>query len=521
VIGLLARRTLFDRPKRTAFLLLGFGIAVGVMIVLLSIGEAVLEQARDKDLVGGGDLVLLPEGVDVEVMKVGGATGMFFAIENARFFYRQVLSGPRWRRWMQSVPAPAWPGEPPAPALAAVNPTVSGKLVYMRRAGSDAAPVRVLASGVIPSLERAVRGPEVTPSGAPIAWDDSHADRLWLDPPVDSLYNEMDRFHLPARTLPNLDTWAEWLYFNFAEPRSGAYGFLSFIAAGDIAAGSGRALPLLQIVPPDGAPLRFQGDLPLAPDDIGLDRVALRFGAGTSVVFRDGAYRLQFDWRTPSGDVRGALTVRPIPDLYFPPFPIHASERFVSGYTVPAVRAVAEGWIEAGGRRLELHEAPAYHDHNWGTWRDVHWDWGTAAAGEYALFYGRVEHPELHPGRDGAGLFALLMRARRADERGGVLGLFRPQEISYTWNAPPPLPGNPARVPAALAFSTTGEETYDSLAVTMRVDRVLATAPRPGQQPLVFLQARGAFDIHARIAGAPVEFTAPGAAEVFVPSRTP
>ena len=40
------------------------------MITLLSIGEAVLEQSRDKDLVGGGDLVLLPEGVDVEVAKV-------------------------------------------------------------------------------------------------------------------------------------------------------------------------------------------------------------------------------------------------------------------------------------------------------------------------------------------------------------------------------------------------------------------------------------------------------------------
>lgn len=522
MIGLLARRALTDRPRRTTLLLLGFGISVGVMIVLLSIGEAVLLQARDKDLVGGGDLVLLPQGVDVEVMKVGGATGMFFAIENARFFYRQVLSGPRYAAWLQRIPAPVWPGEDAAPSLAAASPTVNGKLVYVRRAGSQDAPRRVLASGVIPSLERAVRGPDTTPSGAPIAWEDSHADRMWLDPPVDSLYNDMDRFHLPARTLPDLDRWAEWLYFNFTDETSGIYGFLSFIAAGDIAAGHGRALPLLQLVPPNGAPRRFQGDLPLAPGDIAIDRVDLRFGAATRVDFHDGAYHLQLDWESPAGPVRGALTVRPVPDLDFPPFPIHTSERFVSGYTVPAVRAIVNGWIAAGGMRLELHDAPAYHDHNWGTWRDVHWDWGTAAAGEHALFYGRVEHPELHPGREGAGVFAMLLQARRPTERGGVLGLFRPESIVYAWGKAPPLPGDPERVPTSLEFRAAGDlgTQSDSLAVAVRVQRVLATAPRPGEPPLVFLQARGTFDVNARIAGAPLSFRAPGSAEVFVNSAS-
>ncbi len=48
MIGLLARRTLGDRPKRTAMLLLGLGIAVGVMITLLSIGDAILEQSRQQ-----------------------------------------------------------------------------------------------------------------------------------------------------------------------------------------------------------------------------------------------------------------------------------------------------------------------------------------------------------------------------------------------------------------------------------------------------------------------------------------
>ena len=220
--------------------------------------------------------------------------------------------------------------------------------------------------------------------------------------------------------------------------------------------------------------------------------------------------------------MRGALVVRPVRDLYYPPFLIHTSERFVSGYMVPAVRADVNGWIEAGGVRLELHDAPAYHDHNWGTWRDVHWDWGTAAAREHGLFYGRVEHPELRPGRAGAGVFVMLLQARRPTERGGVLGLFRPESIVYAWGKAPPLPGDPERVPTSLEFRAAGDlgTQSDSLAVAVRVQRVLATAPRPGEPPLVFLQARGTFDVNARIAGAPLSFRAPGSAEVFVNSAS-
>ena len=57
------------------------------MIVLLSIGEALLTQARDEKLVGGGDVTVLPEGIDVEVLKTGGLGGMFFSIDHARFVY--------------------------------------------------------------------------------------------------------------------------------------------------------------------------------------------------------------------------------------------------------------------------------------------------------------------------------------------------------------------------------------------------------------------------------------------------
>ena len=80
------------RPYRTLFLLLGFAVGVMVMTVLLSVGTAVLDQAMDEDLTGGGDIVILPAGIDVNVLKTGGVTAMNFDIPNARYLTREVLT---------------------------------------------------------------------------------------------------------------------------------------------------------------------------------------------------------------------------------------------------------------------------------------------------------------------------------------------------------------------------------------------------------------------------------------------
>src|ERR687896_482845 len=119
MIGRLAFRHLTHRPLRSGFLLLGYGLGVGVMIVLLAIGEALLVQARDEKLVGGGDVTVLPDGIDLEVMKTGGVGGLFFSIDHARFVYRQLLAAPRLAR-----------------DVAAVAPQIEGKLLYLRTADS-------------------------------------------------------------------------------------------------------------------------------------------------------------------------------------------------------------------------------------------------------------------------------------------------------------------------------------------------------------------------------------------------
>jgi hypothetical protein len=127
MIGILARRNLSLRPWRSALLLGGFGLGVGVMVVLLAIGEAMLTQARDERLVGGGDVTVLPEGIDVEVMKTGGVGGLFFSINNARFLDLQLLSSPRF-----------------SAETRAVAPQIADKVLYLRTADGR---------------ERAVRGP--------------------------------------------------------------------------------------------------------------------------------------------------------------------------------------------------------------------------------------------------------------------------------------------------------------------------------------------------------------------------
>ena len=144
MIRLLAIRNLTLSPWRTLFLLFGFSMGVAVMIVLLSVGEALMDQAKDEKLVGGGQITVLPEGVDVEVLKTGGLGGLFFSIDHARFIHRQLLASDRL-----------------SDVVSAVAPQIEGKLLYLRAPNGQEASVR--AGGDIPSRTAAVRAGSVAP----------------------------------------------------------------------------------------------------------------------------------------------------------------------------------------------------------------------------------------------------------------------------------------------------------------------------------------------------------------------
>ncbi len=172
--GTLALRHLVVRPGRSLVLLLGYAIGVAVMIVLLSVGDAMLMQSRDVSLVGGGDLTVLPEGIDVEALRTGGMTGMFFGIDRARFVTRQLLGGPRH-----------------ASVVRAVSPILEGKRVAITvrdttwtvRGGGDLPTVAALAGAPL----RVVAG----------RWGDALQDKQWSEPTPQQFYDEIDRFHHP------------------------------------------------------------------------------------------------------------------------------------------------------------------------------------------------------------------------------------------------------------------------------------------------------------------------------------
>src|SRR4051812_24833552 len=185
------------------------------MIVLLSVGEALLAQARDEKLVGGGSLTVLPEGIDVEVLKTGGLGGMFFSIDHARFIYRQLLAAPRLSE-----------------AVTAVAPQIDGKLLYLRTPNGREYAIR--ASGELPSRTRMLGA---LPSVASGAWDDDSLDVRWREPSMAQLRDEVDHFHLPRGSAVGDPSWAEWQYFNVLSNDRRRWAFISFIVGGAIQRG--------------------------------------------------------------------------------------------------------------------------------------------------------------------------------------------------------------------------------------------------------------------------------------------
>jgi len=493
---LLAKRNLAVRPGRTLLFLAGFALAVGVMIALLSVGEAIVEQARDKDLVGGGDLVLVPQGTDVEVLKLGGVTAMFATIPNARFLYRQLLRGPRF-----------------ASDIAAASPTWAGRPVYLRAHGRV---IQSLASAEVPSLARAAAG-----STLPASWRDSAGEARFAQLAGRELYAEMDRWHRPSAAAAASGHWAEWYYFNLSDARTGRYAYLSFFVAGD--PWSGRALGSLsvQVGGRGQAPRRFVCAAPIDSTATPLDDVGARLGPA-SVAFEDGRYRLRarFTDLLGKGPVEVDLAVTPEPRAYYPPIELAGADGFASGYVVPAAIARGDGTITLAGERVVFDGVPAYHDHNWGVWKSTRWDWGQVQSADrsFALVYGAVHAPELESAGQSGRRFALVTA------QDGFLGVLVPREFVYTGWHPGPRAGDVVvQAPTEIAFDAGGED--DSLHVRFRVEDVIASRPIGDARESAsarlgagraFLQMRGTYKVRGRVGGRALSFEAPGAAETFV-----
>ncbi|HEX4933011.1 MAG TPA: hypothetical protein VFV33_07530 [Gemmatimonadaceae bacterium] len=492
----LALRNLVLRPWRSLLLLAGFGLGVGVMITLLSIGEAMVIQSRDEKLVGGGEVTVLPDGVDLEVLKTGGVGGLWFSVANARFVYLQLLASPRL-----------------APLVHAAAPQIEGKLLYLRSPRTGEVAVR--GGGEIPSRSRAVGGAPTLVAGT---WEDDDGDRRWASPNDAQLRHDIDRFHETPATVGQPASWAEWHYFNVLSPDRKRWAFLTFMVGGEVPRGDWGGQLLLTLHEEGKPAQRFSRMVERARVRYSTTDADLRLDDASVRVLPDGRYAVRARVPAETGGAAADvdLIVAPAPRAYFPGTSL-GSGNFVSGYVVAGLRASATGTLCVGGRCERFDGAQAYHDHNWGTWQGVTWDWGAARAGGYTLLYGRVQAPDSLVAD--APLFLYLVDSL------GFRAVFRPRQVQYVDGRTIATPGGPLRVPSrAVMLDARGGDT---LRVELEIEDAVATDTRAttaerGETGLArrlprpwFVQMKGIARLSGRVDGARVAGEGTGFFETY------
>jgi hypothetical protein len=145
---------------------------------------------------------------------------------------------------------------------------------------------------------------------------------------------------------------------------------------------------------------------------------------------------------------------------------------------------------------------PAYHDHNWGVWRAVTWDWGSARGARFNVLYGAVYAPSDTMGAGDTGvprIFVALVDSL------GVRQILRAREVSYR--------GGQGAAPRGFAFTAAREQ--DTLHFRATIDDALATQMRAGGSGRRFLQMRGRFLLDGKIAGVAVSDSGSGFFETY------
>ena len=400
--------------------------------------------------------------------------------------------------------------------MRAVAPQIDDKLLYLTSRDGRERPVR--ASGEIPSATRAVGALPGLSAGA---WVDDSSDRRWARPTTEELENDIDHFHVPPAGIAHRSSWAEWHYFNVLSADGHRWAFISFIVAGDVSrVGKWGGRVLVTLHGDAVRERRFVGEARPSTVVFSTGRADLQIGGSTVRLLPDGQYAV----RAHALEVGGSgvldvdLVIRPTPYAYFPGASI-ASDDFASGYTVPALRANAWGRVCVGGRRRceTFDGTQAYHDHNWGVWRGVTWEWGAARVGQYGILYGRVQPPDSLGAA--APLFVYLVDTL------GFRAVFRPERVFYDDSRVIQLGQRALRVPSRVLLSDV--RGSDTLRLEVTVDDAAATDMRrpitergsadesQGVAHPYFIQMKGDARLTGRAGGAPIDGTGTGFFETY------
>ena len=452
----LAMRSLTTRPIRTAVLACGFGFGIGAMAALLGVGDVILEQAHSPALEGGGDLV------------IGGRYG---TVESARFFMASVLGSPDL-----------------APRAIALSPAKRATLYLI--AGQTATPVSVTAG--IPSLEKAIGDPEVATA---LAWVDAPADRAWSKPEAGDVLRAMDRFHPIPNTPEFSSSWAEWLYFNGRTTDGRVRFYLTFMV-GPASPSRGRRVAGVRLqLDRDGQTTNYSAGADI--DDATVLDAAPDLEIAGNQVRLDGL-RYQIDLALPGA--AGTLVLDAAPGQSLPPATIRGARGWLTGYSAPVLSGTIGGTLTVGRDQIAFQDAAGYHDHNWGFWKGVRWQWGQVAHGDLSFVYGRVFPPP---------------DVADADRIPGFLGVLGSQ--------------GPIGFSTAVSIEESGEHRIlvhargaaIDLDLAFAIERSVRTAmsmtvSAPGT-PFDFLQLGGEYRVTGHVGDRVLDFTARGAAETFRP----
>jgi hypothetical protein len=461
VLLTLALRSLAARPVRSAVLAIGFGLGVGVMAVLLGVGDVILDQARAPALSGGGDV------------RIGSASGR---IANGRFVLYELR-----------------PGGPFGSDVRTLAPSLH-ETMFLRHDGRS---VPVAARASIPSADRALGDAE---TAARSEWSDTPADREWLQADPSSVLRDIDRFHPIPDVAARAPSWAEWLYFNGIAP--GGRFYLTFLS-GPAAAGGRRPLVVRLQLERNGLMSAFSDRSDIDPASLLEEAPDLTVGASAvRLVGTDYRIHLDLPSETDRSRATGDIVVHANPDRSVPPFVLEGAGGWISGYTVPVTSGPLEGRLHVGGSTIDLGGGTAYHDHNWGFWEGVSWQWGQVQHEGLSFVYGRVRPPA--DAADPAhvpGFMAVLGPA-------GPLAFSTDAAIEET-NAP-----GSAR-PSRITVTAAGQSLRANLSLT--VDQTTITPMRRGSvgDALQFLQMRARYDVDVQVGERTYKFSAAGSAETF------
>jgi hypothetical protein len=327
-------------------------------------------------------------------------------------------------------------------------------------------------------------------------WDDSREDSSYISPTPQQLYDELDRFHLPS---PADSSWGEWHYFNLVISPS-EWWYITYLIGGNVRGPHGGGQLLVTHRHPNGKYDRFV--TPTPPDRIAFDTTHADVTLGESFVRqRNGVYLLHGSASGSAGRLHFDLNLTPAPNRYFPPVELR-DNGLMSGYVVPGLVASVDGEICLGRRCRSVAAVPAYHDHNWGVWREVAWEWGAARGDRLSLLYGGVY------GSSARSPFFLSVL-----DSLGVKQVLRFNRIDYEGKRKT-AGGIRSNAPARLGLVATRES--DTLHLEVQVVDALGTRMRSGSFQRVFLQMQGRFSLRGRLLGREVADSGTGFFETYI-----